>query len=176
MQNILVKLVLTGAVIGALLGGVANFVGAGTLDYSATYNIGVWGDDSRINKNLEEKPNIKSYPRQSTILGGAFFGLLLGALIGLITNYLKSEAAYILSAVAGFLLTGFVICPWPFYKFLPPVAYQYVIWVVIPGVIISVLISIFLERFKPAEPEPVPAPLNQQQNQNQQQQGKKKKK
>ncbi len=173
MQNMLMKLVLLGALLGAILGVLANFAGAGALDYSATYNIGFWGDDSRINKNLEENPNLKPYPRQNTLWGGAVFGLLLGALIGLITNYLRSEAAYILSAVAGFLLSGFVVCPYPFFKFLPPVAHKYVIWVVIPGVLLSVLISIFLERFKPAEPEPVSVPLNQQQNQ---QQGKKKKK
>lgn len=168
-------MVIIGAIIGAVLGAVANLAGAGALDYNATYNIGFWGDDSRINKNLDENPNIPAYPKQNTVLGGAFFGLLLGALIGLITNYIKSEAAYVLSAVAGFLLSGFIVSPYPFYKFLPPVAYKYVIWVIIPGIIISVLISIFLERFKPAEPEPVVAdPVTQQQPQ--QHQGKKKKK
>ena len=172
-MKILMTLVLIGAVIGGILGAAANYSGAKTLEYTATYNF-PGADESRINKNLEEHPNIPAYTQQNTVLGGAFFGLLLGVLIGLITNYLRAEAAYIVSAVAGFLLSGFVVCPYPFYKFLPPVAHKYAIWVIIPGVIISVLISIFLERFKPAVPEPVSVPLTQQQNQ--QQQGKKKKK
>jgi len=170
MQN-LMKMIIVGALIGLVLGVAANLAGAGALDYNATYNF-PGADDSRINKMLEETPNIPAYPKQNTVLGGAFFGLVLGALIGFITNKLKSEGAYILSAVSGFLLSSFVISPYVFYKFLPPVAHKYAIWVIIPGVILSVLLSIFLERFKPAEVEPVvEAPKPQQQ----QQQGKKKK-
>ncbi|OGF50198.1 MAG: hypothetical protein A2231_01815 [Candidatus Firestonebacteria bacterium RIFOXYA2_FULL_40_8] len=178
MQNSLVKMIVSGALIGLVLGAIANFAGAGALDYNATYNIGSWGDDNRINKMLEETPNIKPYEAQNTVVGGAFFGLLLGVLIGLITNKLRSEGAYIMSAVCGFLLSAFILSPYPVYKllapskFLAPVAHKYAIWVIIPGVIVSVLISIFLERFKPVEVEPVveaPKPPQQQQ-----QQGKKK--
>jgi hypothetical protein len=172
MKNLLVKMVFIGALIGLVLGAIANIAGVNSLDYTATYNIGSWGDDNRINKNLEENPNIPPYEKQNTVGGGAFFGMLLGALIGLITWKLKSEGAYIMSAVSGFLLSAFVISPYPFYKFLPPVAHKYVIWILIPGVIISVLISIFLERFKPVEVEPIQElPVKQQP---QQQQGKKK--
>jgi len=170
MKNNLVKMIVIGALIGLVLGVVANLAGAGALDYGATYNF-PGADESRINKMLEENPNIPPYERQNTVAGGAIFGILLGALIGLITGKLRSEGAYILSAVAGFLLSSFIISPYAFYKFLPPVAHKYAVWVIIPGVIVSVLISIFLERFKPAEVEPVAAaPVNQQQ------QGKKKNK
>ncbi|OGF47057.1 MAG: hypothetical protein A2452_09600 [Candidatus Firestonebacteria bacterium RIFOXYC2_FULL_39_67] len=168
MKNNLIKMIVVGAIIGLVLGVVANLAGAGALDYGATYNF-PGADDSRINKMLEENPNIPLYERQNTVIGGAVFGLILGALIGLITNMLKSEGAYILSAVCGFLLSSFIISPYAFYKFLPPVAHKYSIWVIIPGVIVSVLISIFLERFKPVEIEPVvEIPVKQQQ------QGKKK--
>lgn len=170
MKNNLVKMIVIGALIGLVLGVVANLAGAGALDYGATYNF-PGADESRINKMLEENPSIPPYERQNTVAGGAIFGILLGALIGLITGKLRSEGAYILSAVAGFLLSSFIISPYAFYKFLPPVAHKYAVWVIIPGVIVSVLISIFLERFKPAEVEPVAAaPVNQQQ------QGKKKNK
>ncbi|MEI6845505.1 MAG: hypothetical protein WCK36_00495 [Candidatus Firestonebacteria bacterium] len=170
MKNNLVKMIVIGALIGLVLGVVANLAGAGALDYGATYNF-PGADESRINKMLEENPNIPPYERQNTVAGGAIFGILLGALIGLITGKLRSEGAYILSAVAGFLLSSFIISPYAFYKFLPPVAHKYAVWVIIPGVIVSVLISIFLERFKPVEVEPVAAaPVNQQQ------QGKKKNK
>ena len=170
MQNSLVKMIVIGALIGLVLGVIANMAGVNTLDYTATYNF-PGADDARINKMLEENPNIPPYDKQNTTAGGAVFGLLLGALIGLITNKVKSEGAYILSAVAGFLLSSFIVSPYAFYKFLPPVAHKYAIWVIIPGVIISVLISIFLERFKPVEVEPVVEASKPQQ---QQQQGKKK--
>ncbi len=164
MQNSLFKFILVGALVFAVLGAIANILGAGTLDYNAKYNF-YGADEERIDKNLDGNPNSTPYPRQLTVLGGVVFAIILGGLIGVITFYTKSETAYVLSAVSGLLLSGFVISPTLFYKYLPPVAHDYVIIIVIPAVILSVALSIFLERFKPKEAEVEEVELTPQQKQ-----------
>jgi len=149
MQSNLVKIIVIGACIGLVIGLIGNLVGRSTLDYNATYNF-PGADPNRINKNLEDDPKIPPYPRTNTVVGGCIVGVIAGVIIGLLVNFLKADVFYILSALVGFFASGFVVSPYPFYPTgtVPPVAHKYVIFVVIPGIIIAVLVAMFLERFK----------------------------
>ncbi|MEI7903901.1 MAG: hypothetical protein WCI43_00625 [Candidatus Firestonebacteria bacterium] len=155
MGNLMVKLILIGACIGLGLGLIGNFAGKNTLDYKAQYNF-PGADDNRINKNLDDNPNIPEYPRTNTVLGGAISGLIAGALIGLCVFYFKSETFYILALLIGFFAAPFVVSPYPFYPggTVPPVDFAYRIHIFVPGMLFGVLAAIFLEKkFKPAEAE-----------------------
>jgi len=153
MNNLIVKLILIGACIGLGLGVVGNLAGKNTLDYKAQYNF-PGADDNRINKNLDDNPNIPEYPRTNTVMGGAVCGMIAGALIGLCVFYFKPETFYILSLLIGFFAAPFIVSPYLFYATgtVPPVDFAYRIHIFIPGMLLGVLTAIFLEKkFKPAD-------------------------
>ena len=158
MNNIL-KIILIGAAIGLILGTAGNFAGRKALDYKADYNF-PGADDSRINKDLDE--NFKSeYPHTNTMPGGAIFGLIAGILIGLTVSFFKTETHLILSVLIGFFAAGFVVSPYPFYPSgtVPPVAFDFRMWVFVPGMLLAFGTAFFLGTFKPAEldlPETTP--------------------
>ncbi|MFH1825615.1 MAG: hypothetical protein ABH873_10410 [Candidatus Firestonebacteria bacterium] len=164
-MNNLVKAI----VIGLAVGLIGNLVGRATLDYNATYNF-PGADQNRINKNLDDNPNIPPYPHTNTLIGGCLVGIMAVVIIGLLVHFFKAEVFYILSALVGFFASGFVVSPYPFYPVgtVPPVAYKYVVFVVIPGIIIAVLIAIFLERFKPKVEEVDTLEMKQQVDKQQQ--------
>jgi len=154
MNNLFLKLILIGACVGLCLGLVGNLAGKNTLDYKAQYNF-PGADENRINKNLDDNPNIPEYPKTSTMLGGICFGLIAGALIGLAVALFRSETSYVVSLLIGFFAATFIVSPYPFYPAgtVPPMAFDYRIQVFIPSMLLAVLLAIFLERFKPAEAE-----------------------